>query len=491
MNILTPVTNLRLSLREIQIAVIAADTRYLVDGASEGMKNIAVILAAGSGSRFGSAIPKQFVKLAGKPLIVYTLDAFQHSDVIDEIMIVTRYEYTEVVQDLVNQFSFDKVTKILSGGKERYDSSWSAIQAVDDDECHLIFHDAVRPFVSQRIIRDCVQALNRYNAVDVVVDPTDTIVKVCNENIMSIPDRRYLRRGQTPQAFTKKIIESAYQKFLKDPEKIASDDCGIVLKYLPNEPICIVSGEEKNFKVTHQQDIYLADNYIKDGLICQDNLTQSLLESKLSNKVVVIFGGSSGIGESLVALCRHIGANVYSFSRSNGCDITKPDCVVSALKNIIDKQGRIDYIINTVGVLIKKPLSFASDDDVLTSCHVNYMGAIHIAKYGYEYLKHSHGMLINFTSSSFTRGRSGYSLYSSSKAAIVNLTQALSEEWQSTNVRVNCINPERTDTPMRRRNFGIEPEETLLTAQSVAETTLAVMTSTSTGQIVLVRKPGC
>ena len=452
------------------------------------MKNVAVILASGSGTRFGSKTPKQFIKLAGKPVIVYTLEAFQKSACIDEIIIVTNDNYTDFVSSLTIDYNISKSTKIISGGKERYESSWSAIQSIEHEECNIIFHDAVRPFVSDRIITDCVKALDKWNAVDVIVDPTDTIVKIKGETIMSIPDRRFLARGQTPQAFKKTIIEKAYQRFLSEEKKVASDDCGILLKYLPMEPVYTVKGEESNFKITHQQDIYLADNIIKDGLFIQCNNNSEFVETSINEKVVVIFGGSSGIGESIFLKSKEFGGNTYSFSRANGCDITDYKSIVEALQKVFDSEGRIDYIVNTVGLLIKRPLEFTSDEDIIASCNVNYIGAINIAKAALKYLKQSHGMLVNFTSSSYTRGRSGYSLYSSSKAAIVNLTQALSEEWLGVNVRVNCINPERTDTPMRRKNFGIEPEDSLLTAEQVASISLSVMASDYTGQIVTVRR---
>lgn len=452
------------------------------------MKNIAVILAAGSGSRFGAGKPKQFIKLAGKPLIAYTIAAFQKAACIDEIILVTHLDYMDSVHELVTQYEFSKVAKVLSGGKERYDSSWAAIQSMGEEECQLIFHDAVRPFVSERIIQECVQALEKWNAVDVVVDPTDTIVKMRGDKIMSIPNRRQLGRGQTPQAFKKSVIEKAYVKFMADPDRLASDDCGIVLKYLPTEPVHVVKGEEQNFKITHQQDLYLADNFIRDGLLNQNQTDEWFLEQQLADKVVVVFGGSSGIGEALVAQCRDFGANVYSFSRRHGCDITQPAEVRLALDQVYQAEKRIDFIVNTAAVLIKKPLAFLTDEEVLANCQVNYLGAVHVARAGYEYLKTSRGMLINFTSSSYTRGRSGYSLYSSSKAAVVNLTQALSEEWLNAGVRVNCINPERTNTPMRRQNFGIEPVETLLSADFVAKSTLSVMVSDYTGQILLIKK---
>lgn len=296
------------------------------------MKNIAIILAAGTGKRFGSELPKQFVKLAGKPVIVYTIDAFQHAPCIDEIIVVTNNEYIDYVFSLISENHFTKVSKVINGGKERYDSSWSAIKAINEDECNLIFHDAVRPFVSQRIIQECVSALRGWNAVDVVVDPTDTIVKIKNDIIMAIPDRRFMARGQTPQAFKKSVIEEAYNRFFQDQNRITFDDCGVVLKYIPNEEIYVVTGDEQNFKITHQQDLYLADNFIKDGLLASNAPLEKNIEDQLSDKVVVIFGGSSGIGESLVCQCRDMGANVYSFSRRNGCDITNHDEIVKSLE---------------------------------------------------------------------------------------------------------------------------------------------------------------
>ncbi|EFB8429967.1 bifunctional cytidylyltransferase/SDR family oxidoreductase [Escherichia coli] len=452
------------------------------------MKNIAVILASGTGSRFGAKIPKQFVKLAGKPVIQYTLHAFQNAKKIDEIIVVTNEEYVGFVSALTMEHNYFKVTKIIHGGKERYESSWAALQSIELDECNVIFHDAVRPFVSQKIIDDCIDGLNNYNAIDVVVDPTDTIVKIKNKEIMSIPDRRFLARGQTPQGFKKSLIEKAYIDFLKEEKKVASDDCGIFLKYMPNEPIGIIKGDESNFKITHQQDIYLADNLIKDGLLELISENNDSIARTISEKVIVIFGGNSGIGKTLLVKAKSLDGNVYSFSRSNGIDISNAMNVRKALQSVFEKEGRIDYIINTAAVLIKKPINFMSDEDIEQSCNTNYLGAINIAREGYGYLKKTKGMLINFTSSSFTRGRASYSLYSSSKAAVVNLTQALSEEWLNLGIKVNCINPERTDTPMRRVNFGIEPPESLLTSEQVADMTLSIMSSDYTGQVVAVKK---
>ena len=452
------------------------------------MKNVVVILASGTGSRFGGILPKQFIKLAGKPVIQYTLETFNKSPYVDDIIVVTLSDYIANIEEIVAAESLNKVIKIIVGGKERYDSSWSAIQSIEYDECNVLFHDSVRPFVDDRIIKDCVSALENYNAVDVVVDATDTIVKVRNNEIMSIPIRDNLRRGQTPQGFKLSTIKQAYKHFLADEKKVASDDCGIVLKYLSSETIGLVYGSEKNFKITHGQDIFLANNILKSHFYGIEKCDHEVMEKNLADKTVVIFGGSSGIGKSILSICRELGANVYQFSRANGCDVSDYDSVVKALSSVLAIEGCIDFVINTAGILIKKTLDQTSICEINSMVLTNYVGAVNVAKASFSYLRKSQGMLINFTSSSYTRGRSFYSIYSSTKAAIVNLTQALSEEWYHSNVKVNCINPERTKTPMRTRNFGVEPEDTLLSSQEVAEHTLSVMCKEVTGQIVTVKK---
>lgn len=452
------------------------------------MKNIAVILASGSGSRFGAKLPKQFVRLAGKPVIQYTIEAFESAQRIDEIIIVTKEDFVDYVYEIVNTESFKKVSKVIVGGKERYDSTLAALSAVTDSEANLIIHDAVRPFVSEDIINRCVAALAQHNAVDVVVDAIDTIVRVEDNIIQEIPDRRFLKRGQTPQAFKKSTLAQAYQLFMQDKDKVASDDCGVVLKYLPEESVVTVQGEEANFKITHQQDIYLADNLIKDGLIGRMHHSETDITKALADKVVVVIGASSGIGEDIVRLCRSHNAQVYPCSRSlNGVDITSEKNLKAKFEEIHQKLGRIDYIVNTSGLLNRKSLVSMTQQEVKESYMVNYVGVLNVARASFEYLKETRGMLVNFTSSSYTRGRSNYSIYSSTKAAVVNFTQALAEEWIPHSIRVNVINPERTATPMRVANFGNEPEATLLSSQEVAEFTLSAMSFGHTGQVFSIK----
>ena len=455
------------------------------------IKNVAVILAAGSGERSGFEIPKQMMKLAGKPIVEHTISAFQNCRSIDEIIVVTSSNCLEKIEDIVTSRNFTKVRKIIKGGKERYESSLAAINAVEQDaqqhDVRLIFHDAVRPLVSDRIIQDVVDALDHFNAVDVVVPTTDTIISAdpITNTIDKVPDRQKLRNGQTPQGFRWQTIKFAYELALRDPEFKTTDDCGVVLKYLPEEKIFLVSGENNNIKLTYKEDLHIIDKFLQLNTrkIVINNLTARSLSS-LKNKVLLVIGGTSGIGAEMAEIATAYQAKVVVASRRNGTDVGDLDSLKIKFREVYKEYGTIDYVVNAAGILVKQPLAQMDYEDILQAIQINYTGTIHVALAAYEYLKESKGHLLNFTSSSYTYGRSFYSLYSSSKAAIVNLTQALAEEWHSQFIRINCINPERTDTPMRRRAFGIEPPDSLLSARSVALLSLGVLLEDTSGQIL-------
>lgn len=454
-------------------------------------RNIAVILAGGTGQRFGTDIPKQFMKVAGKTLMEHTLDIFQRSELIHEIAIVVHENFIRETEEIVNRNRYSKVKKVLIGGKDRNGSSLSAIKAYEGtnkyENIRLIYHDAVRPFLSDRIINDVVEALNKYNAVDVAIPSTDTIIQVNKENIItSIPNRDMLRNGQTPQAFSLPTIRKAYEIAQNDPHFKATDDCGVVLKYLPDEPVYVVNGSENNIKVTYELDLFIADKLFQLQHI--ELLSQYPL-NLLNGKVMVIFGGSYGIGHEIGKIASEAKAKVYTFSRSqNGVDIKNFSAVKQSVEAVLQKEGKIDYVVNTAALLNKESLINIDMQTVDEMIDVNYKGMINIARAVFEPLKKSQGHLLLFTSSSYTRGRSSYSLYSSTKAAVVNFTQAIAEEWKESGIKVNCINPERTKTPMRIRNFGNEPDESLLMPEKVAEISIFTLLSDFSGQVVYVKK---
>lgn len=451
-------------------------------------RNIAIILAGGVGSRLGMSTPKQFFKVAGKMVVEHTIDVFERNQHIDEIAIVSNPALVADFENIVLRNKWRKVKKILKGGAERYYSSLSAITAYQNEDANLIFHDAVRPLVSQRIIDDVVKALDTHRAVNVAVPSADTIIEVDGDFITNIPDRSRLRRGQTPQAFDRQLISDAYDKALKDPNFRTTDDCGVVRTYLPEEPIFVVRGEESNMKLTYREDTYMMDKLFQLKST-EPNDVQIDAES-FRGKVAVVFGGSYGIGKNIVEMLEQSGAHVHSFSRSaTHTDVGDDNQVALALSAVEQKEGHINYVINTAGVLNREPLASMEYDTILKAVQTNYMGTVNVALRSRPYLQRTGGKLIFFTSSSYTRGRAFYSIYSSTKAAIVNFVQAVAQEWDADGISINCINPERTKTPMRQQNFGVEPDETLLMPERVAEATLRTLLTDCTGQVIDVRRP--
>ena len=226
------------------------------------MSTVGVILAAGSGSRTGLSTPKQFLPLGGKTVLEHSVQTFHDHPGIDEVVIVTAPQFISRIEQMVQTDGWHKVTAVLPGGKERFDSSLAAVRYFSDKpDTIMLFHDAARPLVSGRIITDALKAMETYNAVDVAVPAVDTIVQ-CNREgtfMTSIEDRNLLWRMQTPQGFRQRTIDEAYRIALQDPGFTATDDCGTVLRYLSDEKVGIVRGSERNIKLTYADDLSLLE----------------------------------------------------------------------------------------------------------------------------------------------------------------------------------------------------------------------------------------
>lgn len=455
---------------------------------------VAVILAGGTGERIGLKLPKQLIKVAGKPVLRHTLEKFVDTDAISEIIVLMTPNFVEDAERIVAELGADKPVSVLPGGSTRSETTMRAIAALGDRECNILLHDAVRPLVDRRIIEDCVAALQTHQAIDVAIPSADTIIVTRpadgGEVISDIPDRAKLRRGQTPQGFRLSLLREAYELAMQDPDFTATDDCGVVRRYLPEVPIYVVPGSEQNMKITHPVDIYLADRLFQLGShLAPQQPTHERYHEAITGRTAVVLGGSYGIGGATADLLESYGAKVYRFSRSlTGTHLENPADVASALEKAYGETGRIDFVVNTAGVLHIGKIDEVDESIIDETVKVNYLGPVVLARESLRYLRETNGSLLYYTSSSYTRGRADYSLYSSTKAAIVNLTQALADEWSAHGIRVNCINPERTRTPMRTKAFGAEPENSLLDAATVAHTSVDVLISEMTGHIIDVRQ---
>ena len=234
------------------------------------MTNIAVILAGGIGARVGSNTPKQLLPLQdGKSVLEHAVDAFEQSPHIQEICIVMHPDYIMHAEQMLLANAWQKVSHIIPGGKERWESSVQAIKLLGDEakgeQANLLLHDAARPFVSQDIIARVCEALEEHEAVTVAIPSTDTVYEMADGKVAHIPQRSTIMRAQTPQAFRLELIAEAYAKALgvdnlsaeacAEAHLPATDDCGIVHEYMPEIPIHIVLGEEQNKKITFKEDI--------------------------------------------------------------------------------------------------------------------------------------------------------------------------------------------------------------------------------------------
>lgn len=226
------------------------------------MKNIAIILAGGSGRRMGGALPKQFLEVNNRTILEYTIDNFERAECIDEIAIVTHPDYVDKMQQIISSNPWKKVARILLGGKERTDSTLSALRAYTNNDYRLLIHDGVRPMVSQQIIQNVCSALSEYDVVNLAIPAVDTIIEVKDGVMVAAPRRDLLRQVQTPQGFKRETLALAYEKALADPDFMATDDCGVVFKYHPASPIKIVEGETSNIKITYKEDLEILKKHL-------------------------------------------------------------------------------------------------------------------------------------------------------------------------------------------------------------------------------------
>jgi 2-C-methyl-D-erythritol 4-phosphate cytidylyltransferase len=225
----------------------------------------AIILAAGKGERMlGTTVPKQFIKLKNKPILAYTLKAFQQCNRINGIVLVTNQDKQEYCRNkIVKRFGFSKVEKIVVGGETRQESSYNGIKALKNEKTDIVLiHDAARPFVTEEIIIKCIEAAEEYGASDTCMSATDTIVKEKDGFIEEIPARSSLWCGQTPQAFRYELILEAHEKARKDSFLKATDDATLVLRL--GHKVKIVKGSYENIKITNPIDIKIAEKILEN-----------------------------------------------------------------------------------------------------------------------------------------------------------------------------------------------------------------------------------
>lgn len=233
---------------------------------------VAVVLAAGFGTRFDPDNPKQLVSVGGKPIVCWSIEAFERCGRVSDIVVVVNPKVRSAVESLIGDMGYTKVRVIIDGGAERMDSTAAALDTLAaagvPDDAKILIHDAVRPFVEQSSIEGSIDALDQFTAATVAYASTDTVlltedlgdVKV----VKSVPDRPNTFRAQTPQSFRFATIRRAYELAASDPDFHPTDDTRVVVDYLPDEPVAIVSGSETNLKITTLEDVPTAEHIAEE-----------------------------------------------------------------------------------------------------------------------------------------------------------------------------------------------------------------------------------
>ena len=221
------------------------------------MKTVALIVAGGSSERFGGELPKQYIEIAGKPLLSHTIEKFEKADSVDSIVLVVAEDYLAYTsENIVDPFDFHKVSKIVSGGESRRESVLNGLRSLSSSTSYVAIHDAARPLVSVVDINNVVKAAQKEKAAILASQAVDTIKQSSGGYIETTLERKKLFQAQTPQVFEYKLILNAHESFTSD-ESLITDDASLL--ELQNIKVKIVEPISVNFKITTQTDFQIAE----------------------------------------------------------------------------------------------------------------------------------------------------------------------------------------------------------------------------------------
>lgn len=225
--------------------------------------NTAIIVAAGSGTRFGGELPKQFLEIGGKPILIHTLERFENCSIIDEIVLVLAPDQIERFRRIASAHRFGKLSSIVAGGKTRAESVYNGWRALVDAAAAriVVVHDGARPLVTGAEISATVRAARSAGAACLVAPVTDTIKEVAGGRIVRTIERGNLRRALTPQAFRHELLQKAFAE--ADLSATTATDESFLVEQL-GHPIAVVEGSPKNIKITTREDLAPAEIYLRE-----------------------------------------------------------------------------------------------------------------------------------------------------------------------------------------------------------------------------------
>lgn len=234
----------------------------------DDIRTTAIILAAGQGKRMQSSVHKQYLLIRDKPVLYYSLKAFEDSMIDDIVLVVGRDEETFCRKELLEKYGFGKVRAVVEGGRERYHSVACGIRAVSWDCDYVFIHDGARPFVNDEMIRRAGDAVRQSRACVVGMPVKDTI-KISDEKgyVSDTPARSHVWQIQTPQVFDRELIAAAYERLLEEEENLSAKgvtvtDDAMVVEYFMKVPVRLVRGSYENIKITTPEDLKIAEIFL-------------------------------------------------------------------------------------------------------------------------------------------------------------------------------------------------------------------------------------
>lgn len=253
---------LRNKINQDMNVAIDKNTSGVIQMNSKKIKTAAIVLAGGRGSRMQSKVHKQYIEVEGKPILYYTLKAFEMSCVDEIVLVCGENEETYCRDEIISKYQLKKVTAITRGGKERYNSVYEGLKCISDVDCVLI-HDGARPFVNTDIIEKNISESLKYGACVTAVRSKDTVKIADAEDMIDYtPDRRFVWNIQTPQTFRYDLIREAYEKLLCSSVENITDD-SMVVETMLRHPVKIVEGSYENIKITTPEDLDIAKIYVR------------------------------------------------------------------------------------------------------------------------------------------------------------------------------------------------------------------------------------
>lgn len=250
----------------------------------QSVKTIAIVLAGGRGNRMNSDIPKQYMEVGGKPILYYSLKAFEDSFVDEIILVVGENDLEYCKKNIVDKFALKKISRVVVGGKERYNSVYNGLKAIADSsrviepatnrekimetgmgrDCYIFIHDGARPCLTEDILNRCLETVKSTKACVAAMPVKDTIKIVDSSGYaISTPDRKTLWQIQTPQVFSYNIIKRAYDELINSGITIGITDDAMVVEQFGNTPVKVIEGSYDNIKVTTPNDIEILKAYYK------------------------------------------------------------------------------------------------------------------------------------------------------------------------------------------------------------------------------------